>query len=312
MTTTAAVDTAAGGGATLRVRHLTRYAYDAPVELAHHLAHLRPRETPWQTVGDWQIDIAPEPDGGTRTLDASVDVFGNWRHCFSHARVHDRLEVLSSFIAGLSPRAAPAGTASPPWQQVAARLRYRAGSTMPEACEFALGSPHAPRAATFAQFAGDLFAPNRPLLDAAQALMQRVHERFEYRVDSTDVATDALQALRLRRGVCQDFAHVMIAACRSLGLAARYVSGYLSTHPPPGQPRLVGSDASHAWVAVWCPLNGWVDFDPTNAVRPALDHVTLAWGRDYGDVAPLRGVIRGGTAARPQVQVSVEPLSAPP
>jgi transglutaminase-like putative cysteine protease len=179
---------------------------------------------------------------------------------------------------------------------------------MPEACEFALGSPHAPRAAECAQFGGDLFAPNRPLLDAVQSLMQRVHQQFEYRANSTDVATDALQALRLRRGVCQDFAHVMIATCRSLGLAARYVSGYLSTRPRAGQPRLVGSDASHAWVAVWCPHEGWVDFDPTNNVRPALEHVTLAWGRDYGDVAPLRGMIRGGTAAKPQVEVTVEPL----
>ena len=190
---------------------------------------------------------------------------------------------------------------------MAARLRYRAGSTMPEACEFALGSPHAPRSAQFVRFGGDLFAPNRPLLDASDALMRRVHDEFEYRAHSTDVATDALQALQLRRGVCQDFAHVMIAVCRSMGLAARYVSGYLSTQPPAGQPRLVGSDASHAWVSVWCPQHGWVDFDPTNRIRPALDHVTVAWGRDYGDVAPLRGVIRGGTAARPQVQVTVEP-----
>jgi transglutaminase-like putative cysteine protease len=296
-----------GTGSVLRVRHLTRYDYDAPVELAHHLAHLRPRETPWQSVRDWRIDVRPEPDGDAAAVDGNVDVFGNWRHCFSHARVHDRLEVVSSFVAALARRGSVTAT-SPPWEQVAARLRYRAGSTMPEACEFALGSPYAPRAAAFAQFAGDLFTPNRPLLEAMDALMRRVHDAFTYQAASTDTATDALAALRLRRGVCQDFAHVMIAACRSLGLAARYVSGYLSTQPPPGQPRLVGSDASHAWLAVWCPLQGWVDFDPTNNVRPALDHVTLAWGRDYGDVAPLRGVIRGGTAAHPQVQVTVEPV----
>jgi transglutaminase-like putative cysteine protease len=292
--------------ASLRVRHLTRYEYDAPVELAHHLAHLRPRDTPLQAVSGWRLAVTPEADAND-AFDASVDVFGNWRHAFSHARVHDRLEVLSSFDAALTAPAACDDAASAPWEQVAARLRYRAGSTMPEACEFALGSPHAPRSALFARFAGNLFAPNRPLLDAADALMRRLHEQFEYRAHSTDVATDALQVLELRRGVCQDFAHVMIAACRSMGLAARYVSGYLSTRPPPGQPRLVGSDASHAWVSVWCPLLGWVDFDPTNNMRPALEHVTLAWGRDYGDVAPLRGVIRGGTAAPPQVLVSVEP-----
>jgi transglutaminase-like putative cysteine protease len=293
--------------AALRVRHLTRYDYDAPVELAHHLAHLRPRDTAAQTVRDWRIAVQPEPDGEGDAIDASVDVFGNWRLCFSHARVHDRLEVLSSFVAELTGREADDGT-SPPWEQVAARLRYRAGGTMPEACEFALGSPYAPRSAAFAQFGGDLFAPNRPLLDAMDALTERVHRQFEYKSHSTDVATDALSALQLRRGVCQDFAHVMIAVCRSMGLAARYVSGYLSTRAPEGQPRLVGSDASHAWVSVWCPQQGWVDFDPTNNLRPALEHVTLAWGRDYGDVAPLRGVIRGGTAAHPQVEVTVEPL----
>jgi transglutaminase-like putative cysteine protease len=294
--------------ASLRVRHLTRYDYDAPVELAHHLAHLRPRATPAQAVCNWRLQVAPEPDESGADLDASIDVFGNWRHCFSHARVHDRLEVLSSFEATLMPRDPADGACSPPWEQVAARLRYRAGSTMPEACEFALGSPHAPRSPAFVRFAGDLFTPNRPLLDAAGELMQRVHQQFEYQAQSTDVATDALRALQLRRGVCQDFAHVMIAVCRSMGLAARYVSGYLSTRPPAGQPRLVGSDASHAWVSVWCPVQGWIDFDPTNNLRPALDHVTLAWGRDYGDVAPLRGVIRGGTGARPQVQVTVEPV----
>lgn len=295
--------------AALRVRHLTRYEYDAPVELAHHLAHLRPRDTAWQSIADWRLDIAPEPDSALAIGgDADVDVFGNWRHCFSHARVHDRLEVLSSFAARLSVATDAAPAASLPWEQVAARLRYRAGSTMPEACEFALASPHAPRSPEFVRFAGELFAPNRPLLEAADALMQRVHDEFEYRALSTDVGTDAVQALRLRRGVCQDFAQVMIATCRSMGLAARYVSGYLSTRPPPGQPRLVGSDASHAWVSVWCPVTGWIDFDPTNNVKPALDHVTLAWGRDYGDVAPLRGVIRGGTAAKPQVEVTVEPV----
>lgn len=296
----------AAAGATLRVRHLTRYDYGAPVELAHHLAHLRPRDTATQTVAGWDLRVTPEPDAAQPVLGADRDVFGNWRHFFSHARVHDRLEVVSSFDAALTLLSVDNGGASPPWEQVAARLRYRAGSTMPEASEFALGSPHAPRAAEFVRFAGDLFAPDRPLLAAIDALVQRVHEQFEYRAYSTDVATDALQALQLRRGVCQDYAHVMIAVCRSMGLAARYVSGYLSTQPPAGQPRLVGSDASHAWVSVWCPLRGWVDFDPTNRIRPALDHVTLAWGRDYGDVAPLRGVIRGGGTARPQVQVSVQ------
>ncbi|MBE7416160.1 MAG: transglutaminase family protein [Ideonella sp.] len=293
--------------ATLHVRHRTRYVHAAPVELAHHLVHLRPRDTAQQRVSGWRLEVQPEPDGGAHAIDASADVFGNWRHGFSHARVHEQLDVLSTFQATLT-APVPVALASPPWQQVAAALRYRAGRTMPPACEFALDSPRAPRAREFVRFAAGVFTPGRPLLEAAQALMERVHGEFEYRVDSTDVTTPAQQALQARRGVCQDFAHVMIAACRSMGLAARYVSGYLSTQPPAGHGRLVGSEASHAWVSVWCPANGWVDFDPTNNLRPALAHITLAWGRDYGDVAPLRGVIRGGTAAVPQVQVTVEPV----
>jgi len=138
--------------------------------------------------------------------------------------------------------------------------------------------------------------------------MHLIHERFTYEPSATTVATRAPEALAELRGVCQDFAHVMIGACRSLGLAARYVSGYLLTQPPPGQPRLVGADASHAWVHVWCPTQGWVALDPTNAVPAGIDHVALAWGRDYADVAPLRGVIRGGGRAQPKVGVTVEPV----
>jgi transglutaminase-like putative cysteine protease len=192
---------------------------------------------------------------------------------------------------------------------VAQLLRYHAGLTQPDAVEFSLPSRFAPRAAVLAAYAQAQFTPGRPLLQAAHALMLHVHAHMDYRPHSTDVATDALQALAQGRGVCQDFAHLMIGALRSLGLAARYVSGYLLTHPPAGQPRLVGADASHAWLAVWCPLHGWVALDPTNAVGAGQDHVTLAWGRDYADVAPLRGVIRGGGTAPPVVGVTVEPLA---
>ena len=156
---------------------------------------------------------------------------------------------------------------------------------------------------------GSVYPAVQNLLLAARALMSRIHERMEFNPRATDVATDALQALAKGQGVCQDFAHIMIGALRSLGLAARYVSGYLLTHPPAGQPRLIGADASHAWVEVWCPLNGWVPFDPTNDVLVGQEHVTLAWGRDYADVAPLRGVIRGGGKAPPEVSVTVEPVA---
>jgi transglutaminase-like putative cysteine protease len=291
----------------LQVTHATRYDYDTPVEVAHHSAWLRPRDTDVQQVRQWDLQIEPEPDGAVQQ---SLDAFGNWRLGFGHARVHAQLTVTSRFLVQLAPARWIDADDSPAWEEVAQLLRYRAGLTQPEAVEFSLPSHFAPRAAVLAAFAQDLFTPGRPLLQAAHALMHRVHTRMHYKPHSTDVATDALLALAQGQGVCQDFAHLMIGALRSLGLAARYVSGYLLTHPPAGQPRLVGADASHAWVAVWCPRQGWVALDPTNDVAVGQDHVTLAWGRDYGDVAPLRGVIRGGGTAPPVVGVTVEPVAA--
>lgn len=304
----------------LKVRHETVYDYDAPVELAHHIAHLAPRDTWRQQVRDWRLYIDPPPDewlqgrpigdGGVPQGQGSVDSWGNTRVAFSHARVHSRLQVVSSFEAGVRRLPRPDPDNSPPWEDAAQELRYHAGAVRSEAVEFSLPSTYAPRDATLAAFGREAFTPGASVVGGALALMQLIHERFAYEPQATDVATRAPEALAKLRGVCQDFAHVMIGACRSLGLAARYVSGYLLTTPPPGQPRLVGADASHAWVQVWCPTQGWVPLDPTNAVPVGVDHVALAWGRDYADVAPLRGVIRGGGAAQPRVAVTVEPIGA--
>lgn len=293
----------------LSVRHETSYEYDKPVEVAHHSAWLRPRDTDWQRVHGWRMDIRPEPECAVQE---SRDAFGNWRHGFSHARVHERLAVVSSFEVDIDPvpGAALAG-AGPTWDKAAQALRYRAGQQQPEAVAFLLGSHFAPQDARLAAFGAGLFTPGRPLAEVASALMSRVHERMLYKPLATDVATSALDALAKGQGVCQDFAHLMIGVLRSHGLAARYVSGYLLTQPPPGQPRLVGADASHAWVAVWCPERGWWALDPTNNIAAGQDHVTLAWGRDYADVAPLRGVIRGGGAAQPSVAVTVQPVEEP-
>lgn len=292
----------------LSVRHETRYEYDAPVEVAHHSAWLRPRETPWQVVRQWQLEIEPAPDA---PVQESRDAFGNWRHGFGHDQVHDHLTVCSSFQVELTtqaPMAPDSDAPSPEWESVVKSLSYRAGQQQPEAAAFVPGTEFAPRHAGLAAFGRDLFVHGRGLAELAWELMLRVHGHMRYQPHSTDVATSAVQALRQRSGVCQDFAHLMIGVLRSHGLAARYVSGYLLTQPPPGQPRLVGADASHAWVAVWCPVQGWLALDPTNAMRAGHDHVTLAWGRDYADVAPLRGVIRGGGQAVPQVAVTVAPL----
>ena len=311
----------------LRVRHVTSYRYDADVEGAHHLAHLRPRDTATQQVRSWSLVVSPHPDAGVELASGireNVDPWGNARQVFAHSQVHDQLDVVSAFEAGVSPQVLPPPGASLPWREVAEALRYhasanaadapRTGSTSAEraafeAAEFALDSALAPRAQALADWARPAAEAHERVAELAFALMRQVHAEFEYLPQSTSVSTGALEALALRHGVCQDFAHVLIGACRSLGLAARYVSGYLLTQPPPGQPRLVGADASHAWAAVWCPPFGWLALDPTNDVAVGTDHVTLAWGRDYADVAPLRGVIRGGSGNAPRVEVTVEPLS---
>jgi len=294
----------------LRVRHDTVYDYDEPVELAHHLACLSPQDTANQTVRDWVLTITPPPDGAEDLPSRlSLDPWGNARLVFSHSRVHEQLSVSSVFEAGITAAPPPDCEASPAWEAVAESLRYHAGAVRTEAVEFTLASPFAPRDAALAAFAHEAFRPGVSLAEGALALMSLIHTQFKYEPEATHVGTRAPEALALKQGVCQDFAHVMIGACRSIGLAARYVSGYLLTHPPKGQPRLIGADASHAWVAVWCPKHAWIALDPTNNVLAGQDHVTLAWGRDYADVAPLRGVIRGGGKAEPRVAVTVEPIS---
>ena len=313
----------------LRVRHETSYRYDAEVEGAHHLAHLRPRDTATQQIRAWSLVVSPHPDAGVDLASGireTIDPWGNARQVFAHSQVHDELEVTSAFEAGIRAQPLPAPGSSQPWREVARDLRLDAGASPHgahasaasderraeraafEAAEFALDSGLAPRARELAEWARPAAEAHTGVVELALALMHQIHEEFEYLPQSTSVSTGALEALSLRHGVCQDFAHVLIAACRSLGLAARYVSGYLLTQPPPGRPRLVGADASHAWAVVWCPPYGWLALDPTNDVPAGQDHVTLAWGRDYGDVAPLRGVIRGGSGNWPRVGVTVEPL----
>jgi transglutaminase-like putative cysteine protease len=303
----------------LNVHHVTEYTYDASVEWAHHAACLAPRDTPWQQVTGWRLNIDPLPDGwgvegleldeGTLMRHLRRDPWGNRHLSFGHARVHERLVVDSRFEATLTERPAADPTRGPDWEAVAAGLRYRAGRALQEADEFALASTYAAPDDALAAYARRAFTPGRTLAAGGLSLMHQIHGELRYLPHSTTVATRAADALAQRSGVCQDFAHVFIAACRSLGLAARYVSGYLLTRPPPGQPKLVGADASHAWAELWCPEQGWLALDPTNDVSAGLDHVTLAWGRDYADVAPLRGVLRGGGVATLRVGVTVEPVA---
>lgn len=296
---------------TLDIAHETSYAYGARVDLAQHLAHLRPRAMPGQRVDEAQIDIDPAPQQWTR----STDVFGNARDAFALYAPHEALRVVARSRVVLERVGSPARmpideVASQAWDRVAHACQYRAGSSFIAASEFLFPSPFVPRLAPLREYAAASLAPDRPLLASATELMQRIHEDFTYDGEATEIHTPLSQVFKARRGVCQDFAHLMIGALRAFDLPARYVSGYLLTQPPPGQPRLLGADASHAWVSVWCPPVGWVDFDPTNAVLPgeALAHVTVAVGRDYGDVIPLRGVIRGGGEHELRVAVSVVPV----
>lgn len=291
----------------LHVVHTTRYDYAPVVQTAQHVAHLRPADDGGQQLLAHRLTIAPEPAQRSE----GVDVFGNTRCFFGLQAAHDRLEVVADSVVRTAPRDAP--PASLPWEQAGERLRFHRGAAYDPAAQFLFASPYVPRHGDFAAYARPSFSAGRPLLEAARELMHRIHADFRYQPAATDAGTPALQALALRRGVCQDFAQVLIGCLRSLGLPARYVSGYLLTEPPPGQPRLVGSDASHAWASVYLPAEQgpgtWVDLDPTNDRLAGEEYVTVAVGRDYSDVAPVRGVLHGGAHHTLQVAVTVTPLA---
>ena len=241
-------------------------------------------------------------------------MFGNGRAFFSLQAAHDELSVVADSVVETRDHKPPQSDMT--WEQVRDRFRYRAGGAFDPAAEFVFASPYVPRHADFADYARPSFAPGLGMLLATHDLMRRIHEDFEFSAESTEINTPAVEALALRKGVCQDFAHIMVACLRMMGLPARYVSGYLLTQPPPGRPRLVGADASHAWVSVYVPdvpdHDGWYDFDPTNDRLPGEDYVTLAVGRDYSDVSPMRGVIHGGSRHTLHVGVTVAPLDESP
>lgn len=292
----------------LHVVHETHYDYAPTVRTAQHMAHLRPLHTTTQKLVSHRLHIDPEPAQVSET----TDVFGNTRAFFSLQAPHEQLSVRADSVVQTSARPSACGAIA--WEDARERMRYHRAARYDPASEFVFASPYAPRHEDFVAYAQPSFAPGRPLGDAARALMSRIHADFAYESEATDVGTPALQALALRKGVCQDFAHVMIACLRSLGLPARYMSGYLLTEPPPGMPRLVGSDASHAWVSVYLPGEAgeghWAELDPTNDREAGEDYVVLATGRDYSDVSPMRGVIHGGTNHTLKVAVTVTPMEA--
>ena len=293
----------------LHVTHATRYDYTPPVETAQHLAHLKPMDTASQRLVSHALTISPLP----AQRGESPDVYGNARAFFALEVTHEELIVTAeSVVDTAQPVLSPAIARELPWEEVRERFRYVKDASYDPASDFVFPSRYVPRHDDFAAYARPSFAPGRPVFDAAMDLTLRMYRDFEYDAGSTEISTPAIEALAQRKGVCQDFAHIMIACLRTLGLPARYVSGYLLTQPPPGKPRLIGADASHAWVSVYLPgadgPGDWADFDPTNGRQPGEDYVTLAIGRDYSDVSPMRGVLHGGARHTLAVSVTVQPL----
>ncbi len=297
----------------LRVTHETIYDYSPAVETAQHMAYLVPLDTPHQQLLTHWLDVTPQP----ARISNTVDVFGNTRSFFSLQVPHKQLRVVA--VSDVVSQASSLPASMVGWETVRERFRYQASSAFDPATEFVFASPMVPRLHEFAMYARESFAPGTRLLNGAVDLMNRIYRDFTYESQSTEVNTPALDALAQRKGVCQDFAHILIACMRSLGLPARYVSGYLLTLPAPGTVKLRGSDASHAWAAVYVPdlPDGarWIDLDPTNDRAgwpgPGEDYVTLATGRDFSDVSPMRGVIHGGASHTLKVGVTVEPVPLP-
>jgi transglutaminase-like putative cysteine protease len=239
-----------------------------------------------------------------------VDFFGNLLCFFTIQEPHRELVVEAHSQVTLTPSASEPDRHSLPWEEAAATLSADHSVNGLEAYQFSFESPRIRIRPEFAAYARQSFTPRRPMQEALLDLTVRIHKDFRFDSKVTNVRTPPEEVFKKRRGVCQDFAHVQIACLRSLNLAARYVSGYLRTYPPPGKPRLIGADASHAWVSAYCPGIGWLDVDPTNNVVPSDGHVTLAWGRDYSDVSPLRGLVLGGGAHTLKVGVDMKPQDA--
>jgi transglutaminase-like putative cysteine protease len=281
-----------------RAVHTTSYRYDAAVSQCQSEARLTPRSLPWQTVLKSTIETTPSPASvGTRK-----DYFGNDVSTFSILERHDRFSTVATSHVRVDPR--PPTAPSPiAWEAVRDQLAAHESRAVLDAFEFVFDSPFVAAAPQLADYARPSFDAGRPLVAAIEDLSHRIHAEFAYKPTSTTIDTPLLDTLRSKRGVCQDFSHVMIGALRSLGLAARYVSGYLRSG---GDHK--GAEASHAWVGVFVPDVGWVDIDPTNDVVPGTSHVTVAWGRDYGDVTPIKGIALGGGKQLVAVAVRVEPI----
>lgn len=287
---------------TFRITHRTTYRYDAPMTDGYTVACLVPRATAGQTVRESLVELDPAPS----EYDSFIDVFGNIVTQFGLHEPHSELTVQAVSTVDVVERVRPVDDT--PWEAVVAQLDELTGDTAVDVGFFRAPSVFVTAtdlSAELRNVALPAFVPGRGIVDVAAELCRTIFEGFAFDAGFSDVSTPLRDVLRERRGVCQDFAHLAVGCLRAHGLAARYVSGYIETQPPPGEPRLVGADASHAWCSVWTPLAGWVDFDPTNGHLPVNDHVTVAWGRDYADVTPVRGIMIGPSTSQ-TLDVSVD------
>lgn len=288
---------------TYRIHHTTTYNYASPVRVCHNLVILTPRADAHTEVLSHRIQIRPTPP----ILSKRTDYFGNLVHAFSIEESHRQLAVNATARVKITARELVDNGVS--WNSVREQIVSQVDPHWLDACPFAFNSPRIQMAPQYTAYAAQSFTPQRSILEAARDLTDRIHRDFKYDPSSTTVVTPISQVFTQRSGVCQDFSHVQIACLRSLGLSARYVSGYLRTRPQADKERLIGADQSHAWVSLYCgPELGWVDLDPTNACLVGTDHISIAWGRDYSDVTPFRGVFLGGGEHRLDVSVDVCPV----
>jgi len=287
-----------------QVQHTTTYTYPGTVSVCHNEVYLRPRDSAQQRCTAHEFVVLPEP----AVCSQHVDFFGNVVTFFAVQEPHRTLTVTARSTVEVTPRQGLLADHTPAWETVRDTLRHDRSAAALEAYQYLFDSPHVTCSARLRHYAAASFRPGQPFLAAVLDLARRIHTDFTYDPQATLVSTPLHDVLQARRGVCQDFAQVQIGCLRSLGLAARYVSGYLVTHPLPDSPRLVGADASHAWVSVYCPGYGWLDVDPTNNVLLSEWHITVALGRDYSDVSPIKGVCLGGGQHTMQVAVDVVPV----
>ncbi len=286
------------------VSHRTTYRYSIPVSFSHHLIHLSPRACARQTCHRTALIVLPTPTHHAQ----AIDYFGNPTSYITLQHKHKELILHSRSVIEVVPPASPDPLRSPPWDQIYPRLFHDTSDEGLEALQYAFETSKTRVNDAILAYARDSFPPGRPMLDGVIELTRRIYRDFRYDPTATTVSTPVEEVFEARRGVCQDFAHLQLACLRALRLPARYVSGYLLTRPAEGKEKLIGADASHAWLSVWSPGQGWIDVDPTNDMVVSVEHATVAWGRDYGDVSPVSGAIFGGGKHTVDVAVDVSPI----